>query len=174
MAEVGSSSSSTGGSWNRARARASFWRMPFEYSPMRRLRSADSPNCSSSSAARWRRWAVGMPYSCPKNSRYSSAGMRPYSPCCSVSTPTAPRTCCGCCTTSKPATRALPAAGQQHRGQHAHGGGLARPVGAEQRHHLAGLHRQVNAIHGDEAVKVLAQILGFDHTCALSTFRKRV
>ena len=89
--------------------------------------------------------------------------MRPYSPCCSVSTPTDAAHLLRLAHDIKAGDTRLPARRAQHRGQHAHGGGLACPVGAQQRHHLPGRHLQVDAIHGDEAVEVLAEILGFDH-----------
>ena len=55
-----------------------------------------------------------------------------------------------------PAGRALEA------GDHAQRGGLPAPGGAEQREELAGRHVDVDAVHRDEVVELLAQLLEAD------------
>ena len=46
---------------------------------------------------------------------------------------------------------------RQESGHHLHGGGLARTIGAQEPQHLAGLHREADAVHGGEISKLLGQ-----------------
>ena len=52
------------------------------------------------------------------------------------------RICSGCVATSKPATGAAPAVGVKHAAEHADGGRLARPVGAQEAEDLAACRRR--------------------------------
>ena len=53
-----------------------------------------------------------------------------------------------------------PAVGRQQGGEDAHGGGLARPVGAEKAQHRARGHLEVDAVEGADLAEVLDQPLG--------------
>jgi len=59
---------------------------------------------------------------------------------------------------TRPARRGL-----QYRGEHPDGGRLPGPIRAEEREHLAGLHRQVDAVHSQEGTKSLGQAARFNH-----------
>jgi len=55
-----------------------------------------------------------------------------------------------------------PRRGAEQRAQHAHGGGLAGPVGAEEAVDLAARDRQVEAVDGVGLVEAARQRLGVD------------
>jgi hypothetical protein len=59
-----------------------------------------------------------------------------------------------------------PGGGEHQAEQHAHGGGLAGAVGAEEAEQVALADLQVDAVHGDDAAVPLGQPLGADHRVA--------
>ena len=53
-------------------------------------------------------------------------------------------------------------------GDHAHGGGLAGPVGTEKSQHFAGLDFKRHIVHGALAAKRLGQVFNLDHDSSIS------
>ena len=61
-----------------------------------------------------------------------------------------------------PATTGLAAVRLQQRGQYAHGGGLAGPIGAEQPQHRAFRHVEIDAVQCPYFAEGLHQTFGVD------------
>jgi hypothetical protein len=47
--------------------------------------------------------------------------------------------------------------------EHAHGGGLAGAIGAEEAEDFTGFDREAEVIDGQDAVEILAEVLRLDH-----------
>ncbi len=63
----------------------------------------------------------------------------------------------------KPAHRHGTAGGRNESGDHPHGGGFARAVGAEKTQDFAPLHRERNPIHRRFVSELFRQVLNFNH-----------
>ncbi len=109
--DAGSSSSSTWGSWTRARASPSFCFCPRESTRAgTSARSAKVSRCSSS-LARCSAAARGIPYRRPVTTSDSRAVSEGHAPSASGIQPTSRLASCGCVTGSTPPTRSSPSSG---------------------------------------------------------------
>ena len=65
--------------------------------------------------------------------------------------------------TSKPATHALPPVGRLKPRKHAHGGGLACPVGSQETENLAPMDLEGDVVYGGKIAETLGQPFHFNH-----------
>ena len=155
---TGSSKSRIPGSPSSAPAMPRRCPMPSEYFPARRSATPVSPTTSSTSSTR----AAGMSLVLARQRRWLRALRPGWKALASSSAPT-----------SRSGQREVPVGDAVHGGRsrvrhveaedHAHGGGLAGAVGAEEAGHEAGSDGEAEAVDGEGLAVALRQGFGDDH-----------